>query len=139
MQKVLFQTQDGGKTFKLVSDLTSTISGYPTGISVSFPEQGNSVRELITITSHEQSEYLFQSVDGGKNWESVTVKPYEEYVQFYHINAYPPVFFGDDRMSDVLLLQYISENPCYAVYQTTDGFFVDYTGTLFTLSCDSSH
>lgn len=158
-KKFLFQTQDGGKTFELVSDLTSSISGYPTGISFSSSEQG-----FITVTYHGQEEYLFQSIDGGISWESMSLEPYEETAQFSYINAYPPVFYRNDRMDGVLLLQYVSEEPCYAVYHTkdggmtwkpdgifysdsiqsysfwsaTEGFFVDYAGTLFTLSCEDS-
>lgn len=157
MQKFLFQTRDGGKTFQLVSDLTSSISGFPTGISFSSLEQG-----FITVTDHGQKEYLFRSIDGGMTWESVALEPYAETAQFFYINAYPPVFWGDDWMEGVLLLQYVSEKPCYAVYQTTDGgmnwnpdgifyggsiqsysfsdnatgFFADYTGTLFSLSSE---
>ena len=158
MGKFLFQTQDGGNTFELVSDLTSIISGYPTGITLSSPYQDGA--PLLLITSRETSEYLFQSVDGGISWESITLKPYAETAKFYRINAYCPVFLGDDRMHGMLLVQYVSEKPCYAIYQTTDagltwnpegifygdsiqnysfwneteGFFVDYTGSLFSLS-----
>lgn len=166
MSKFLFQTQDGGHKFELVSDLTNIISGYPTGITLSFPDQNGSPLVLISITSRENSAYLFQSVDGGITWESLTLQPYTEAAQFYRINAYCPIFLGDTRTRGVLLLQYISEDPCYAIYQTTDagltwtpegifygdsiqtysfwneteGFFVDYTGTLFSLSSkDTSH
>ena len=35
MNKILFQTQDGGQSFEVVSDLSNVITGYPTGISFS--------------------------------------------------------------------------------------------------------
>ncbi len=132
MAKSLYRTVDGGTTFSFVSDITGMtdeagtmegIAGYPTGMTFSTPETG-----FVTCSYGAYTYVLmFKTVDAGMTWKLWSVPVPAAYqnlkpAQDFYADAYPPVFFGEQKKDGVLMLDYVqNETHLMQSYQTTDG------------------
>ena len=116
MNKILFQTQDGGYNFEVVSDLTNIITGYPTGISFSDIAHG-----YVATTYHGEDNCLFSSSDSGVTWKNLLVEKYDEIKDVSYLEGYPPVFWGEEKKDGILIVKYVgTEKNSYVAYRTKD-------------------
>ncbi|MHB8070376.1 MAG: WD40/YVTN/BNR-like repeat-containing protein [Candidatus Cryosericum sp.] len=137
MAKALYRTVDGGKTFSFVGDVTGMtdeagtmkgIAGYPTGMTFSTPETG-----IVTCSYSAYTFVLmFKTTDGGLTWKLWSLPVPAAYqnlkpAQDFYADAYPPVFFGEQKKDGILMLDYV-QNSAHVIgkhvmqsYQTTDG------------------
>ena len=132
MAKALYRTTDGGATFAFIGDITgmttqagamSGIAGYPTGMTFSTPDKG-----FVTCSYSAYTFVLmFRTTDAGKDWKLWSVPVPSRYqnlkpAQDFYADAYPPVFFGEQKKDGILMLDYV-ENGSHTMqsYQTTDG------------------
>lgn len=113
MTKLLFFTDNAGKTFYFISDLTDTITGYPQGITAVSEEQ-----IYIAVTYHGTDSYLYQSSDHTRTWESIEVFPRTEDVKY--VDGYAPIFYDDEKQKGVLLLKIMKEQAVYQLFTTKD-------------------
>lgn len=113
MTKLLFATEDGGKTFNFVSDLTNEITGYPQGISFSNENTG-----YIAVTYHGEDNYLYVTRDSGQSWNSLKLSFENKNVNY--IDGYAP-FFYEDGQKGILILKLVKETTVYSLFITTDG------------------
>lgn len=109
MTKLLFITDDAGETFSFAADLTSTIAGYPQGITAVSDEQ-----IYIAVTYHGTDSYLYQSTDCAKTWESIEIFSRTDDVQY--VDGYAPVFY--DRDNGVILLKIMKEQAVCQLFTT---------------------
>ena len=133
MGKALYRTTDGAKTFSFVGDETGTqdvtgthtvgIGGYPTGMVFATPDTG-----FVTCYSdpwvHMQ---FFETSNSGMSWQLVSLPVPPDlaqlsYAEDYYADMYPPVFFGTDRKSGVILADFVRDGVHTGqFYRTTDG------------------
>jgi photosystem II stability/assembly factor-like uncharacterized protein len=132
MAKSLYRTTDGGKTFSFVRDITGItdaagtmngVAGYPTGMTFSTPETG-----FVTCSYSAYTFVLmFKTTDGGTTWKLWSLPVPAAYENLspandYYADAYPPVFFGDQKKTGVVMLDYVQNgNHVMQSYRTTDG------------------
>jgi photosystem II stability/assembly factor-like uncharacterized protein len=137
MGKSLYRTTDGGKTFSFIRDITGMtdvagtmngIAGYPTGMTFSTPENG-----FVTCSYSAYTFVLmFKTTDGGTTWKLWSLPVPAAYESLspandYHADAYPPVFFGDQKKNGVVMLDYVQDYAhkigklVMQSYQTADG------------------
>ena len=132
MAKSLYRTTDGGKTFSFVRDITGItdaagtmngIAGYPTGMTFSTPQTGY----VTCFYSAYTFVLMFKTTDGGTTWKLWSLPVPAAYVNLspandFYADAYPPVFFGDQEKTGVVMLDYVQNgNHVMQSYQTTDG------------------
>ena len=169
MAKSLYRTTDGGKTFSFVRDITGMteaagtmngIAGYPTGMTFSTPENG-----FVTCSYSAYTFVLmFKTTDGGTTWKLWSLPVSAAYENLspandYYADAYPPVFFGDQKKTGIVMLDYVqngnhvmqshrtadsgatwtlgpaSNNPdvrTYSFIDATTGWGLDENGKIFT-------
>ncbi|MCX6097057.1 MAG: hypothetical protein NTZ77_01025 [Caldiserica bacterium] len=169
MAKSLYRTTDGGKTFSFVRDITGMtdvagtmngVAGYPTGMTFSTPETG-----FVTCSYSAYTFVLmFKTMDSGLTWKlwSLPVPAVYEGLSpanDYYADAYPPVFFGEQKKNGVVMLDFVQDgkhvmqsyhtaddggtwtmgpawnNPdvrTYSFIDATTGWGVDESGKLFT-------
>lgn len=129
MTKLLFRTDDAGKSFSLAADLTDEMTGYPQGISFR-----NDANGYIAVSYHGQDNYLYRTGDGGSIWTSE--KLHSESDEFSYIDGYAPVFYGEDMEKGMLILKAVAEeNTEYKLFTTADRG--DTWNDEGKLSCDS--
>jgi len=132
MAKSLYRTTDGGKTFSFVRDITGMtdaagtmngIAGYPTGMTFSTPQTG-----YVTCSYSAYTFVLmFKTTDGGTTWKLWSLPVPAAYKNLspannYYADAYPPVFFGEQKKTGVVMLDYVEDgNHVMQSYRTTDG------------------
>lgn len=132
MAKSLYRTTDGGKTFSFVGDITGMtdtagtmkgIAGYPTGMTFSTPQTG-----YVTCSYSAYTFVLmFKTTDGGTTWKLWSLPVPAAYKNLspandFYADAYPPVFFGDQKKTGIVMLDYVQNgNHVMYSYQTTDG------------------
>ena len=132
MAKSLYRTTDGGKTFSFVRDITGItdaagtmngIAGYPTGMTFSTPQTG-----FVTCSYSAYTFVLmFKTTNGGTTWKLWSLPVPAAYENLspannYYADAYPPVFFGDQKKTGIVMLDYVQNgNHVMQSYQTTDG------------------
>ena len=132
MAKSLYRTTDGGKTFSFVRDITGItdaagtmngIAGYPTGMTFSTPETG-----FVTCSYSAYTFVLmFKTTDGGTTWKLWSLPVPAAYENLspannYYADAYPPVFFGEQKKTGVVMLDFVEDgNHVMQSYRTTDG------------------
>jgi photosystem II stability/assembly factor-like uncharacterized protein len=132
MAKSLYRTTDGGKTFSFVGDITGMtdtagtmkgIAGYPTGMTFSTPQTG-----YVTCSYSAYTFVLmFETTDGGTTWKLWSLPVPAAYKNLspandFYADAYPPVFFGDQKKTGIVMLDYVQNgNHVMYSYQTTDG------------------
>ena len=132
MAKSLYRTTDGGKTFSFIRDITGItdatgtmngVAGYPTGMTFSTPETG-----FVTCSYSAYTFVLmFKTMDGGTTWKLWSLPVPAAYENLspannYYADAYPPVFFGEQKKTGVVMLDYVQNgNHVMQSYETTDG------------------
>jgi photosystem II stability/assembly factor-like uncharacterized protein len=132
MAKSLYRTTDGGKTFSFVGDITGMtdaagtlngVEGYPTGMTFSTPETG------FVTCSYSAYTYvlMFKTTDGGLTWKLWSLPVPAAYKSLspsndYYADAYPPVFFGEQKKNGVVMLDFVQDTKhVMQSYGTTDG------------------
>jgi photosystem II stability/assembly factor-like uncharacterized protein len=132
MAKSLYRTVDGGKTFSFVGDITGMtdaagtlngVEGYPTGMTFSTPETG------FVTCSYSAYTYvlMFKTTDGGLTWKLWSLPVPAAYESLspsndYYADAYPPVFFGEQKKNGVVMLDFVQDGKhLMQSYRTTDG------------------
>lgn len=91
MTKFLYSTSDRWRTYDRI-DISAAIDGYPTSLCVL------STEHFYIGTQMRSNGYLFETTDGGENWESV---PVDNGIHCRY--GYVPVFDGLDGAPVVLL------------------------------------
>lgn len=122
MTKLLFCTDNYGKTFYFIANLTNTIAGYPQGITAVSGEQ-----IYIAVTYHGTDIYLYQSSDCAKTWENIEIFPRTEDVRY--VDGYAPIFYGSDRQKGIILLKTMKEQAACQLFTTKDA------GANWSLEC----
>lgn len=122
----LYQSNNGGESFELSADLSEVISGSPTGISFATDQKG-----FISVSGEES--YLYMTSDFGQTWEHVSLDLSSLPDDPDYVSGMVPVFYGNDRQSGKLVLEYgEGEQVSYALFQTHDsGNTWRLEGTLF--------
>lgn len=123
MTKLLFYTDNYGKTFYFIANLTDTIAGYPQGITAVSGEQ-----IYIAVTYHGTDIYLYQSSDCARTWESIEIFPRTEDVRY--VDGYAPIFYGSDRQKGIILLKTMKEQAVCQLFTTKDA------GANWSLECE---
>ena len=113
MTKLLFFTDNAGKTFYFIADLTVPIAGYPQGITAVSEEQ-----LYIAVTYHGIDCYLYQSSDYARTWESVEIFPRTEDTKY--VDGYAPLFYDDEKQKGVILLKIMKEQAVFQLFTTND-------------------
>jgi len=132
MAKSLYRTTDGGKTFSFIRDITGItdaagtmngVAGYPTGMTFSTPETG-----FVTCSYSAYTFVLmFKTTDGGTTWKLWSLPVPAAYENLspannYYADAYPPVFFGEQKKTGVVMLDFVQDGKhVMQSYRTTDG------------------
>ena len=132
MAKSLYRTTDGGKTFSFIRDIIGMtdaagtmngVAGYPTGMTFSTPETG-----FVTCSYSAYTFVLmFKTTDGGTTWKLWSLPVPAAYKSLppsndYYADAYPPVFFGEQKKNGVVMLDFVQDgNHVMQSYRTTDG------------------
>ncbi len=111
MEKVLYVTEDGGRTFSVQEDLSSVIAGYPTDLL--YVPDGTG---YVTVTYHGTDEYLYR-FDERNGWSSVDVEiPVEDYS---YVNG---IGIEKDGRGLVLDLEAVTaEGSVFGVFTSPDG------------------
>ena len=68
MEKILYMTQDGGRTFSVKEDLSAALAGYPTDMLYTSEGTG-----YITTTYHGTDEFFYRCGEEG-GWDAVEVE-----------------------------------------------------------------
>lgn len=131
MAKSLYRSVDGGTTFSFVGDITGMtdeagtvegIAGYPTGMTFSTPETGF----VTCFYSAYTYVLMFKTMDAGTTWRLWSVPVPAAYqnlkpAQDFYADAYPPVFFGEQKKDGMFMLDYVQNgNHVMQSYRTTD-------------------
>jgi photosystem II stability/assembly factor-like uncharacterized protein len=116
MEKSLYRTTDEGKSWSRVSDITSSIEAYPTGMSFRDTATG-----WITSSNHGQEYILtFKTVDGGKTWTPEKLANPPALSGTAYSNSYPPLFSGKNRMEGLLPLEIVRNGVRSMVFYTSN-------------------
>jgi photosystem II stability/assembly factor-like uncharacterized protein len=143
MAKSLYKTEDGGKNYFFVKDITGFsdqqgkffgIQGYPTGMAFSSVTTG-----FVTCTYHGQADpQIYKTADGGLSWVLAyqqMPKAGEAYALSFpkeqtpntnegdgYIDAYSPLFMGTKRTDGMMFLDLVrGEAHVLQAYRTQDG------------------
>ncbi len=117
MVKELYQTTDGGKSWHRIGDITSHVESYPTGMTFRTVSEG----WISSLYHGQDGTLLFHTADGGKTWKQQTLDV-PPTLQDHYSNVYPPVFFGQDKVKGVVMLEFVKEgSSLYLPYFTEDG------------------
>lgn len=113
MEKTLFVTKDGGKSFEKVADLD--MRNHPCDMQFFTPEKG----VLITL-NYGEDPYMYQTLDGGKSWNPINVEiPEEE--SFSYVNGYSLEKKEGSKDEAVLLLEGVGQDgKTYLKYVTNN-------------------
>ncbi|MNC15857.1 BNR/Asp-box repeat protein [compost metagenome] len=115
MGKTLYKTEDEGKSWSFVNDVSQSIEGYVTGVSFSNDKIG-----WIAATHHgEVLVPLYRTKDGGKSWnvQQITIPNGYKYG-----NAYAPTFDSNDAKQGTLKIEFVNDTDKKVVeFKTTDG------------------
>ncbi|QYR22450.1 hypothetical protein KZ483_05590 [Paenibacillus sp. sptzw28] len=115
MGKKLYQTNNGDRTWKLVSDVSRVIDGYVTGVSFRDSKNG-----WITATQHGTAMVpLYRSKDGGKTWE---LQPIAIPGGYKYGNVMPPVFYETTPKLGTMEIEFVSDSKRLTIkYITHNG------------------
>ena len=107
MDKRVYRTRDGGRTWQLMSEVRGEKHGYwsfyPSGMTFCSPTEG-----WISGSYHgEPSVPFLHTRDGGKTWE-VQELPIPDALADGYGNTQPPVFFGKERQQGVLTARLVN-------------------------------
>ena len=111
MAKHLYRTTDGGDSFSFVADLSSVVSGYPTGMAFCSEDVG-----YVGVSHRQELSYLYGTTDGGETWESVDVPVHAD---AYYSDSLAPVVFYEDGMLKmaVVLKNVVGQSHRYVLYE----------------------
>lgn len=94
------------------------VQGYPTGMTFRNSKEG-----WITCSNHGQ-DYIpvFKTEDGGIHWNRTGFTIPNKYKADYYSNAFPAIFFGYNKQTGVILLQFAKdEDRPFLPYTTNTG------------------
>jgi len=117
MDKSIYKTSDGGKSWSRIGNITNKIESYPTGMTFKNSREG-----WITSSNHGQ-EYIttFKTDDGGYSWRKGNLQMVSMYKDYY-TDSYPPVFFNNEKKFGVLPIEYVKDESRFIIpYITNDG------------------
>lgn len=114
MTKLLFCTEDAGKTYSYVEDLTGEIKGYPEGITFTSKEKG-----YIAVAYHGEDDYLYRTEDGAGTWTSEELFYKDNNINY--VDGCAPVFYGEDMKKGILVCKLAGEQAVYKLLVTEDG------------------
>lgn len=128
MAKAVYSTQDGGKTWRKVSNSSLVAStttykslpggGYPSGMIFTTAKHG-----LISYDNRgEDKLILYETKDGGCTWETININEGEKLDGYIGLSTYVPEFItGDTR--DMLIIGKVNLRSKYliAVFSYEDG------------------
>lgn len=129
MMKYLYVTEDRWTTYaeKDISS-SSLIDGYPTSLSAL------SLEHIYIGTQMRSNGYLFETIDGGITWDSVSVD------EGYYRYGYVPLLDENNGVMYVLL-EYMTDNRSYynlyqsdinaTLWEKIGGFSLDVSGSSF--------
>ena len=117
MNKSMYKTNDGGKSWSRIGNITDEIESYPTGMAFKNIKEG-----WITSSYHGQNYILtFKTDDGGRNWHKENLQITSMYNDYY-TDSYAPVFFSNEKKNGILPLKYVKEESRFIIpYITKDG------------------
>ncbi|MDR6549929.1 hypothetical protein [Paenibacillus qinlingensis] len=114
--KSLYRTDDRGKTWIRVGNLSSDIAGSPTGLSYRNAKEG----WLTTMHDSANPIPLYRTQDGGETW-SLQHADVPIDVQKVSANAYPPVFDHESNYHAIFIAEFIQDNKkTYVIYESRD-------------------
>ena len=105
MEKYLYVTEDRWATYD-VKDISSLIDGYPTSLSALSSEH------IYIGTQMRSNGYLFETIDGGITWESVSVD------DGYYRDGYVPLLDENNGIMYVFLEYEADDRIYYNLYQS---------------------
>jgi photosystem II stability/assembly factor-like uncharacterized protein len=113
MIKTLYRTDDGGKTWLLMGDITSQVGGFVKGMTFVNPNSGwigTDYRGTFLVP-------LYHTKDGGKTWVKQNI-PVEAGYRYGNVNA--PVF--DSEQHGIMEIEFVGDNNKKMVrFETKDG------------------
>ncbi|MBT2293576.1 hypothetical protein J7E73_31690 [Paenibacillus albidus] len=128
--KVLYETQDGGATWNLVTSNISLEGGFVPALDGSFPtygftDYGMSFRDRehgwVPLQTRDERPHVVQTSDAGKSWQEVSLPVPSSRGCLPQIMA-APSFYGDDKQEAWMPLQCSSDNSAQlGGYYSQDG------------------
>lgn len=117
MDKSIYKTNDGGKSWLRIENITDKIPSYPTGMTFKNIREG-----WITSSNHGQNYITtFKTDDGGYSWHKENIQMVSVYKDYY-TNSYPPVFLNNEKKFGILPIEYLGEQSRFIIpYITNDG------------------
>lgn len=120
MEKQVYRTSDGNRSWQLVNSGVYAGSFYPTGMIFRNAQSG-----WVGATYHGRPDVpLFRTRNGGRTWHLEELPEPAVYRQGGYGNTYPPHFFGPQRREGTLTVDYRNSDAHRAetiVYVTHDG------------------
>jgi hypothetical protein len=115
MNKSLYSSNDNGKTWTFINDVSQVVDGYVTGISFCSPTDG-----WITASQHGTAMLpLYRTKDGGKTWSLQNIPITKGYK---YGNAFPPKFDVNNLQSGTLKIEFVRDsNKDVFEFTTKDG------------------
>ncbi len=102
MEKRVYRTTDGSRTWHLAADGIGRGSFYPTGMTFR-----DALHGWIAATYHGEPDVpLYRSSDGGRTWHFQALPEPSVYKDGGYGNTNPPHFFGPQRMEGTLAADY---------------------------------
>ncbi|REE70514.1 hypothetical protein A8990_13069 [Paenibacillus taihuensis] len=115
MGKTLYKSEDYGKSWVFVNDVSQTVEGYVTGLTFRDDKNG-----WISATQHGTELLpLYRTINGGESWKTQKIDIPEGYK---YGNAFPPIFDEKDPMQGTLKIEFVGDlNTKTMKFITTDG------------------
>ncbi|MFL0268076.1 WD40/YVTN/BNR-like repeat-containing protein [Candidatus Clostridium radicumherbarum] len=134
MNKSIYKTNNGGKSWLRIGTITNKIPSYPTGLTFKNSREG-----WITSSNHGENYITtFKTDDGGYSWHKENLQMVPVYKDYY-TNSYPPVFLNNEKKFGILPIEYVNEKSRFIIpYITNDGGN-SWTATKSLSNYDLSH
>ncbi|MCZ8516248.1 hypothetical protein O9H85_28410 [Paenibacillus filicis] len=116
MHKSLYRSDDRGRSWTRVGDLTAGIPGYPTGISFRKEKEG----WIGTNAQGQEGFPFYRTQDGGRTW---ALQPIEVPAEFRKATAtiYPPAFDQESDYHGIFIAELVQNGEkTYVPYETRD-------------------